>query len=185
MQVRPVRMKSDRTIKAIAYLLSIDRAATASELAQVMGLPTRRVYPQLKYAINAGVVRVTKAGHDNLYSIPKSLRQYVMKLTTRFRRAEDVVRLALEARGIKVEAQDLRLLVEVIRRLASRSRGWVGGWAEDFIDELAAALKSGRDDVVSGLRALAMKGVLLVYNRVKGIAKVKLADGWAHLVHVV
>ena len=39
--------------------------------------------------------------------------------------------------------------------------------------------------MVSGLRALAMKGVLLVYNRVKGIAKVKLADGWSHLIHVV
>ena len=113
--VRPVRMRSDRTIKAVTYLLSINRAATASELAQIMGLPTRRVYPQLKYAIRAGVVVATKVGHDNLYSIPGKIRQHVMKMATRFRKPEEVIRLALEARGIKVEAEDLRLLVEVVR----------------------------------------------------------------------
>ena len=183
-QARPVRIKADRVVKAVSYLASLDRAATARELSQVMGVEPRLVYTYLRHAIAAGLVRVTKAGRYNLYHIPKGLRAFAMRLLSTYRKAEDVVRLALEARGIKADPHDVRLLVELARRLAAR-RGWVGGRADDFAEELAAALRSSASDVAAGLRALAEKGVVLLFERVRGVAKVRLADGWAHLIHVV
>ncbi|AEM38233.1 hypothetical protein Pyrfu_0361 [Pyrolobus fumarii 1A] len=108
--VVPGRPRSQRVALLLDHLLAKgEEGALAHELSLVAGIPSRQVYPYLRWWVQKRVVEVSKAGWLNVY-----------RLSRRVRRAlEELLRLLFRSRELRLARLAQRLAEHrLMRRLS-------------------------------------------------------------------
>ena len=99
--------RSQRVIAMLEYMLERGHAY-AYELSSVIGVRSNAIYPLLRWWIERGVVKVTKVGGRNLYSISARLKKAV----------EHVLRTILRSRIVALETLAARIAeMRLVRKL--------------------------------------------------------------------
>ncbi len=156
-------------IAKIFEALSLRKAMLAKELASIINVPSKQVYPRLKRYVLKGWVEVKKINNINVYSLTENARK-ILKLQDSFGKVREKVEKIL---GRKLEEDELEIL-----RFFFNEEGYVENSPNETIAEQIYHIlgrKVSLTRIQEILTELTLKKVLFAFRLKNGvILKVRL-----------
>ncbi|BCU68633.1 hypothetical protein HS7_20700 [Sulfolobales archaeon HS-7] len=169
-----ISFRSDRVKRLFEELLAGER--TAADLAEIIQVESREIYPRLKRYFNT-IVSVKKEGRINKYSINPRVLLIVKEALKRgrdvLRKAEELMRKVIGRELDEVEKKVIEFLIFYMRRTG---RSYLEGGSEGNIAELISrAINEGLEETTRAILSLANVGILYLWPSSLAAKKVRLS----------
>jgi len=166
--------KSDRIKKLFEELLMGEK--TASDLAEVIQVESREIYPRLKRYFNT-IISVKKEGRINKYSINTRavsiVRQALKRGKDVLQKAEELMRRMAGRELDEIERKIIEFLIFYMKRTG---RSYLEGGLEGNIAELISkAIRADLEEVARAILSLSNIGILYLWPSSVAAKKVRLS----------
>ena len=149
---------------------------TASDLAEVIQVESREIYPRLKRYFNT-IISVKKEGRINKYSInPRAIsivRQALKRGKDVLQKAEELMRRMAGRELDEIERKIIEFLIFYMKRTG---RSYLEGGLEGNIAELISkAIRADLEEVARAILSLSNIGILYLWPSSVAAKKVRLS----------
>ncbi|MEM4114663.1 hypothetical protein AAGT10_14830 (plasmid) [Sulfolobus tengchongensis] len=153
--------------------------AYAKDLAELIDVPSREIYPRLKRYLNS-FITVTKQGRINIYMLRSDVRKIIDKAVKNYsdvnrviRKAEKLMERFFGRELDDVEKNIIRYLVDYVRKM--KKQYLEGGPDGNIAEILSKVLGYSYEEISESLVKLAKAGILYMYPSVTVARKVRLS----------
>lgn len=167
-----ILIKSSRVIKIFAFLME-NRNSLAYQLAQIVEVESRHIYPILKPWILKGVISVSKLGRMNVYSISQKFKSLISDVVKRYSfKGREFVLAKAKARfkrflGRDPDPETIQVIEYFIDKALSGNPYVEGTLSTSVTELLSRVLHIPIHDVVEILRDLVQANILFVWQNRK------------------